>query len=50
MWKEFVVLDQNEEDLKENILKSITNDKEGLVTLLEGTHHNFQDGNELIIT
>ena len=48
--EKFLIVDQDGEDLKENMLKSITNDKEGVVTVLDGTRHNFQDGDEIVIT
>ena len=32
------------------MMKSITNDKYGVVTVLDGTKHYFQYGDEIVIT
>lgn len=41
---DFVVLDKNGEELQEVMLSSITNEEEGVVTLLSGHKHKFEDG------
>jgi len=46
----FKVNDIDGEELKDCMIKSISNEKEGLVTVLDNTRHNFQDGDEIIIT
>ncbi|CAI2384890.1 unnamed protein product [Moneuplotes crassus] len=46
---EFEVIDKNGEETKELMIKEITNDKEGLVTLQEGFNHSFEDGDEVLI-
>lgn len=46
----FTVNDIDGEELKDCMIKSITNEKEGLVTVLDNTRHNFQDGDEIIIS
>ncbi len=48
--KEFTVRDIDGEELKDCMIKSISNEKEGLVTVLDNTRHNFQDGDEIIIS
>jgi len=48
---DFTVLDKNGEELQEVMLKSITNEEQGLVTLLQdGAKHNFEDGDEIVLT
>lgn len=46
----FTINDVDGEDLKDCMIKNITNEKEGLVTVLDGTRHNFQDGDEIILS
>lgn len=46
---EFEVIDKDGEEIKELMIKEITNDKEGLVTLQEGFRHPFEDGDEVLI-
>lgn len=46
----FTVNDIDGEELKDCMIKSITNEKEGLVTVLDNTRHNFQDGDEILIS
>jgi len=40
----FEVIDKNGEDPVEVMIKNITNDEEGIVTLLEGVKHPYEDG------
>lgn len=40
----FEVLDKNGEEASEVIIKNITNEEEGLVTLLQGAKHPYEDG------
>ena len=47
---EFVVTDKDGEEAREVLIKSITNEEQGLVTLLETNKHNFEDGDEILIT
>ena len=46
----FQVLDKTGEEYQDMILKSISNDNLGLVTLIDGTKHNLQDGDEVMIS
>ena len=46
---EFEVIDKNGEEIKEVMIKEITKDKEGLVTLQEGFKHSYEDGDEVLI-
>ena len=46
----FKVLDRTGEEYQDLILKSISYDDKGLVTLLDGTKHNLQDGDEIMIS
>lgn len=46
----FEVLDQNGEDLQDVMIKSISNEEEGLVELLPITKHKFQDGDEVVFS
>mgnify|MGYP000926696280 CR=1 FL=1 len=46
----FTVLDKNGEEIQEVMIKNITNAKEGVVTLLDGVKHKFEDGDTIIIT
>jgi len=46
---EFEVVDKDGEEIKELIIKNITNEPQGLVTLEEGFRHPFQDGDEVLI-
>ena len=48
--EEFVVVDKNGEELQEVMIKNITCEKEGIVTLLDGIRHKFEDGDEVLIT
>jgi len=45
----FIVNDINGEDLTDCFIKNITNEEEGVVTILDNTRHNFSDGDEVII-
>jgi len=47
---EFTVVDKNGEEAQEVMIKSITNEERGLVTLLETNRHHFEDGDEILIT
>ena len=46
---EFIVLDKNGEELQEVMISSITNEEKGLVTLLPGHTHKFEDGDRVIL-
>lgn len=46
----FDVLDKNGEELQDVMIKSISNDEEGLVELLPNMKHKFEDGDEVLIT
>ena len=46
---EFEVIDKDGDEIKEVMIKDITTDKEGLVTLQEGFKHLFEDGDEVLI-
>ena len=48
--KKFTVLDKNGEEVQEVMIKSITNAERGIVTLLPGAKHKFEDGDTIIIT
>lgn len=45
----FTVTDKTGEEYQDLVLSSISNDEKGLVTLLENTRHNLQDGDEVVI-
>jgi len=47
---EFLVTDKDGEEIREVLIKSITNEEQGLVTLLETNRHNFEDGDQVLIT
>ena len=47
---EFLVADKDGEEIREVLIKSITNEEQGLVTLLENNKHNFEDGDQVLIT
>ena len=47
---EFLVADKDGEEIREVLIKSITNEEQGLVTLLETNRHNFEDGDQVLIT
>lgn len=44
------VIDKNGEEPVELMLSSITNEKRGVVTLLAGTKHPYEDGDYVLIT
>ena len=44
------VNDDNGEEPFEGIIKNITNEEEGLVTLLDGVKHPYQDGDYVVLT
>jgi len=46
----FEVLDKNGESLVELVINDISNEKEGVVTLMEGLKHPFEDGENVIIS
>jgi ubiquitin-activating enzyme E1 len=46
----FEVLDKNGEELQDCMIKSITNDEEAVVTLLDTNKHNLEDGDEIMFT
>eukprot|EP00331_Platyophrya_macrostoma_P030951 CAMPEP_0176435706 /NCGR_PEP_ID=MMETSP0127-20121128/17498_1 /TAXON_ID=938130 /ORGANISM="Platyophrya macrostoma, Strain WH" /LENGTH=1202 /DNA_ID=CAMNT_0017818817 /DNA_START=284 /DNA_END=3888 /DNA_ORIENTATION=- len=46
----FKVLDKTGEEYQDMVIQSISNDKSGLVTLLDGSKHNLQDGDEVTIS
>lgn len=46
----FKVLDKTGEEYQDMVIKSISYDEKGLVTLLDGTKHNLQDGDEVMIS
>jgi len=41
-------LDKNGEELADCMIKSITNEEEGIVTLHDNTKHNLEDGDEVM--
>jgi molybdopterin/thiamine biosynthesis adenylyltransferase len=45
----FEVLDKNGEELQDCMVKSITNEEEGVVTLHDNTKHNLEDGDEIML-
>ncbi len=47
---EFLVADKDGEEIREVLIKSITNEEQGLITLLENNRHNFEDGDQVLIT
>ncbi len=48
--QKFEVLDKNGEELQDVMIKSISNEEEGLVELIPGVKHKFEDGDEVLIT
>ena len=46
----FVVIDKNGDEAQEVMIRKITNEEEGTVTLLEGAKHNYEDGDTIILT
>lgn len=44
----FEVLDKNGEELQDVMIKSITNEEQGVVELLPGQRHKFEDGDEVL--
>lgn len=48
--EKFTVVDKNGEEVQEVMIKSITTAEEGVVTLLEGAKHKFEDGDTVIFT
>ena len=46
---EFEVIDKNGDEIKELMIKNITIEKEGLITLQDGFDHNYEDGDEITI-
>lgn len=47
---EFIVLDKDGEDLKERWIKSISNEEEGLLHVLDAERHDLDDGDKVAIT
>jgi len=45
---DFEVLDKNGEELQDCMIKSITNEEQGLVTLLDNNKHNLEDNDEIM--
>ena len=45
--EKFEVLDKNGEDLQDCIIKSISNEEQGVVELLPTNKHKFEDGDEV---
>lgn len=43
------MLDKNGEEPVEVMIKSITNEERGIVTLLEGAKHPYEDGEVVVI-
>jgi len=48
--QEFVVLDKDGEDLKERWVKSISNQEQGIVEVLDTERHDLDDGDKVAIT
>lgn len=46
----FIVSDKDGEEAKECMVKDIVNDAKGTVTVLDGTRHDFVDGDEVVVT
>lgn len=46
----FEVIDKNGEDPTEVMIKSITNAEKGIVTLLPGGKHPYEDGEHIILS
>ena len=46
---DFSVLDKNGEECNELFIKSISNAENGVVELLPGQKHNFEDGDSVLI-
>lgn len=46
---EFEVIDKDGEELKEMVIKNITNEAQGLVTLETGFRHPFEDGDQVML-
>lgn len=43
------MLDKNGEELQDVMIKSITNEEQGVVELLPGVRHKFEDGDEVLL-
>ena len=48
--EKFEVLDKNGEDLQDVMIKSISNEEEGIVELIPNAKHKFEDGDEVLFT
>ena len=46
----FIVNDKDGEDAKECMVKEITSEANSVVTVLDGTRHDFVDGDEVVVT
>ena len=46
----FEILDKNGEDLQDVMIKSLSNEEQGIVELLPNLKHKFEDGDEVLIT
>lgn len=46
---EFDVLDKNGNELKEMLIKKISSEEKGVVTLYENQKHDLEDGDECVI-
>lgn len=46
---DFEVLDKNGEECPELFINCITNEENGVVTLLKGQKHNLEDGDHVLI-
>ena len=48
--EQFTVMDKNGDELKEMLIKNISCEEKGIVTLYETQKHNFEDGDEVLFT
>lgn len=48
--EKFEVVDKNGDDPVECIIQNISNEEEGIVKLLDGVKHPYEDGDSIVIT
>lgn len=46
--EEYVIVDKDGEEVQDCLIKDISNEEKGLVTLIEGSVHGLEDGDTVV--
>jgi len=46
--EDYVIIDKDGEEVQDCLIKDISNEEKGLVTLIEGSVHSMEDGDTVI--